>query len=79
MQQEVLGRTNSPTFATCHLFELLELSLMELNLSELTLAYSVQFNLIKLTLLQQTTWLLWLPWNIKTIQTHTLARLTSQI
>jgi hypothetical protein len=67
MRQEILGRTNSPTFPTCHLFELLELSLMELNLSELTLAYSIQFNLIKLTLLQQTTWLLWLPWNIKTI------------
>jgi hypothetical protein len=35
--QEVLGRTNSRTFPTCHLLEVLEPNLMELNLSELTL------------------------------------------
>jgi hypothetical protein len=36
-KQEVLGRTNSRTFPTCHLFEVLEPNLMEFNLSELTL------------------------------------------
>jgi hypothetical protein len=36
-KQEVLGRTNSPTVPACHLFELLEPNLMEINLSELTL------------------------------------------
>jgi hypothetical protein len=35
--QEVLGTTNSPTFPTCHLLEVLEPNLMQLNLSELTL------------------------------------------
>jgi hypothetical protein len=36
-RQEVLRRTNSPTFPACHLFEVLEPNLMEINLSELTL------------------------------------------
>jgi hypothetical protein len=36
-QQAVMQRTNSPAFPTCHLFEVLEPNLMELNLSELTL------------------------------------------
>jgi hypothetical protein len=36
LEQEVPGRNNSPTFPTCHLFEVLELNLMEINLSELT-------------------------------------------
>jgi hypothetical protein len=36
-KQEVLGRTNLPTFPTCHLFEVLEPTLMEPKLSELTL------------------------------------------
>jgi hypothetical protein len=35
--QEVLGRTNLPTFPICHLCEVLEPNLMELNLSDLTL------------------------------------------
>jgi hypothetical protein len=36
-EQEILGRANSPTFPTCHLFEVLEPNLMKINLSELTL------------------------------------------
>jgi hypothetical protein len=36
-KQEVLGRTNSLTFPTCHLFEVIAPNLMERNLSELTL------------------------------------------
>jgi hypothetical protein len=36
-KQEVVGRTNLPTFPTCHLFEVLEPNLMEHNLRELTL------------------------------------------
>jgi hypothetical protein len=40
MLQEVLGRTNSPTFLTCHLFEVLEPHLMELNLSKRTFNFS---------------------------------------
>jgi hypothetical protein len=43
LQQKVLGRTNSSTLLTCHLFEVLERNLTELNLSELTLT---SFNLI---------------------------------
>jgi hypothetical protein len=35
--QKYLGRTNSPTFPTCILFEVLEPNLMELNLSEINL------------------------------------------
>jgi hypothetical protein len=35
--QEVMGRSNSPTFPACHLFEVLGPNLMELNLSELIL------------------------------------------
>jgi hypothetical protein len=31
------GKTNSPSFPTCHLFEVLEPNVMEINLSELTL------------------------------------------
>jgi hypothetical protein len=35
--KKFLGRTNSPAFPTCHLFEVLEPNLMEINLSEFTL------------------------------------------
>jgi hypothetical protein len=35
-RQEVMGRTNSPAFPACHLFEVLEPNFMELNLSEVT-------------------------------------------
>jgi hypothetical protein len=45
-KQEVLGRTNSPTFPTLsHLLEVLEPNLMELIVSELTLT-SLNFKLI---------------------------------
>jgi hypothetical protein len=39
---QVLGRNSSSIFPTCHLFEVLETNLMELNLSELILT---SFNL----------------------------------
>jgi hypothetical protein len=47
-EQEVMGRTNSPTFPTYNLFEVPEPNLTELNLSELTSTsfISTQFNRI---------------------------------
>jgi hypothetical protein len=50
-KQEVLGRTISPTSSTCHLFEVLEPNLIEVNISELTLTSfsSVSLNLTEMT------------------------------
>jgi hypothetical protein len=52
------------TFPTCHLFEVLEPNVVELNISELTL---ISFNSIHLNLTEFTAvkiWLPWLPWNM---------------